>query len=204
MIDPIKSNTDMTKSLKICTAAIVLFAAVASLRAQSSWPAGTRDGIAPMRQLSIIANDGDQSRPADGSVTHAGDPNSTRVNVLPPSPRSWFLFPLGLYSLPVVVLAVILTFKNRRNRIMHETLRAMIEKGMPVTPELIAALKPKGDARGQQMCYLLPGLICSAVGIGLMVNGGKAGLIPLLIGVAFLIAWQVEKRSTKADQPPGQ
>jgi len=87
---------------------------------------------------------------------------------------------------------------------MHETLRAMIEKGMPVTPELVASLKPKNDARGQQMCYLLPGLICTAVGIGFLVNGGRAGLIPLLIGVAFLIAWQVEKRSTKANQPPRQ
>ena len=118
--------------------------------------------------------------------------------------RSWLFFPLGLYVLPVVILAIVLFFKHRRLRLMHETLRAMIEKGMPVTPEVIAALKLQGNPRGPRMCYLLPGLIFSAVGVGLMINSGRGGLIPLLIGVAFLVAWQVDKRSTNADQPPGQ
>jgi hypothetical protein len=191
--------------LKITTAAIIMFcAAVASLRGQSNLHAYTSNRFASNTRLTILADDPAQSEPTDGSITHTRFSDSTNVNSSRTPFRSWFLVPLGFYVLPVVILAVILTFKHRRIRIMHETLRAMIDKGQPVTPELIAALKPPGGGRGQQMCYLLPGLITSAVGIGLMVNGGRAGLIPLLIGVAFLIAWQVEKRSTKTNQPPGQ
>jgi len=202
--DAIKSNTNMSNLLKITTAAIVLFAAAASLSGQSSPRTERGNGIAPASQLAIIANDDAQSRPTDSSVRYTGNPDPTKMNVSPVYSRSSFLVPLCFYVMPVVILAVILSFKHRRTRMMHETLRAMIEKGMPVTPELVASLRPQGNPRGHQMCYLLPGLIASAVGIGLMVNGGRAGLIPLLVGVAFLIAWQVEKRSTKANQPPAQ
>jgi hypothetical protein len=187
--------------IKIIAAAIVLFAVATSLPAQSSGPAGTGNDFGPTSRSTGIANGGYQTRPPEGSVTYAGDPDSTRGNVQRAYSRSWYLFPLGFYILPVLILAVVLTFKQRRTRMMHDTLRAMIEKGMPVTPELVASLKPS-DGRGHLMCYLLPGLICSAVGIGMMINGGRAGLIPLLIGVAFLIAWQVEKRSCQTNQPP--
>jgi hypothetical protein len=168
----------MTHSLKLAIAVIVLVGVAASLRAQSG------------------------TQPADSSVvrTDRGDP--VRVNLPGGAYRSWHLFPWGIYAIPVAVVAVALFFKHRRTRMMHETLRMMFEKGVPVTPELVAALKSQCDGRGRGMCYLLPGLIFSAVGIGLLINAGRGGLIPLLVGVAFLVAWQVEKRSTDGGHEP--
>jgi hypothetical protein len=185
----------MTNSQKIAAAVLVLFAVAALPRSQ----AATSGDSGPTTQSAHLATDGTPP-PTNGSATYPGNPNATTF-YSPHGPYRPWLIPLGFYTLPVLILAVILAFKHRRIRMMHDTLRAMIEKGMPVTPELVASLKPS-DGRGHLMCYLLPGLICTAVGIGMMVNGGRAGLIPLLIGVAFLIAWQVEKRNLKAGQPP--
>ena len=192
----------MLHSLKITAAAIVLFAAVTSSWAQSGQTVTANDTATTSRPA--VAGDVAPVAPANGSATRSGVSDLTEVHRSQGSFRYWLFFPLGLYALPVVILALVLFFKHRRLRMLHQTLRAMIEKGIPVTPEVIAALKFQGNSRGQRMCYLLPGLIFSAVGIGLMVNSGRGGLIPLLIGVAFLIAWQVDKRSTNADQPPGE
>jgi hypothetical protein len=188
----------MPHSLKIAAAAIVIFTA-AALWARSG-RTGTPHGAAATSRLAIAGD----ITPANGSATRPGVSDSTEVHRSGGWVRSWIFFPVGLYAVPVVILAVVLFFKHRRLRMLHETLRAMIEKGIPVTPEVIAALKLQSNPRGQRMCYLLPGLIFLAVGIGLMVNSGRGGLIPLLIGVAFLIVWQVDKRSTDADQPPGE
>src|ERR1700722_270901 len=38
-----------------------------------------------------------------------------------------------------LVIGLIIYYKNRRNRILHETIRAMIEKGVPIPPELLGA-----------------------------------------------------------------
>ena len=43
----------------------------------------------------------------------------------------------------IAFVAVIFYFKHRRNRLTHETVRMMIEKGVPVTPEIIAALETR-------------------------------------------------------------
>lgn len=194
----------MSQAFRITTAAIVLFAGAALSRAQGTGRADAGAGTVSELPVSLTSTDAPLPVAADTSVTHVGNPDSMKFNAQPMPARSWVLVPLEFYVLPVFIIAVVLTFRHLRIRTLHKTLRAMIEKGIPVTPELVAALKPSGDPRGQRMCYLLPGLICSAVGIGLLINAGKSGLIPLLIGVAFLICWQVDKRSTKANQPPGQ
>ena len=192
----------MTHAFKITAVAIVIVAAAASLCAQSGRNMDLSGGLAP---TSHPAGAGDAAPfpSVNGSATQPGVSGSTG-HVPQGSFRPWLFFPLGLYAVPVVIFGMVLFFKHRRLGMMHGTLRAMIEKGVPVTPEVIAALRFQGNSRGQRMCYLLPGLIFSAVGIGLTINSGRGGLVPLLIGVAFLVAWQVDKRSTNTDQRRGE
>jgi len=103
---------------------------------------------------------------------------------------------LGAVALPVGIVAIVLTFRHRRQKLVHETMRLMIEKGLPVPPELInpapPVKAPKNDLRR--------GLIWLAVGIGLTVLLRKtfedsglwtSGLIPALIGVAYLLCWLI-------------
>ena len=41
------------------------------------------------------------------------------------------------FGLPLVLVAVILFYKHRRQRMIHETIARLAERGLPVPPELL-------------------------------------------------------------------
>jgi preprotein translocase subunit YajC len=112
------------------------------------------------------------------------------------------------FIFPVAIIAVIFYFKHRRNKMAHDTLRIMIEKGVPVTPEVITALRGKDghdksdNPAGGKTGLLLAGLILAGIGIGVIAVAGKPGLIVMFIGVAFLIVWFLESKKQNDQQPP--
>jgi Domain of unknown function (DUF6249) len=108
---------------------------------------------------------------------------------------------LGI-SLPVAIVGLVLYFGHRRNRMVHETVRAMVEKGVPVTPELVAGLGAKEAKAVRPRSDLRKGLILTGVGVGLVMFLGKPGWIVLFIGVAFLVVWLVERKNQNGVQPP--
>ena len=114
-----------------------------------------------------------------------------------------------VFGMPVAIIIVIGYFGHRRNKLAHETMRAMIEKGVPITPELVAEIRSRGcgsSAGGRTRGRLLPGLICAGVGTALLIAGSggdrKGGWIVLFIGLAFLIVWFVEQQNQNNSQPP--
>jgi len=110
---------------------------------------------------------------------------------------------LGIFGMQVAIVAIFLNFLHRRNKMMHETLRAMIEKGMPLTPELLAGLTVKF----RPLNTPLPGLVMTGIGAALLTIDPvryKAGWIVLFVGVALLIFWLVERRNKNDGQPPKQ
>jgi len=115
------------------------------------------------------------------------------------------------FGMITIVVALAGYFAHRRNKVAHETIRAMIDKGVPMTPELVAELKsnrPHGSrAYGLRSGRLFPGLICIGVGTALLIAGhaeSRGGLIVLFIGLAFLITGVVEQKSSGNAQPPQQ
>ena len=113
------------------------------------------------------------------------------------------------FIMVVAIIALAGYFAHRRNKITHETIRAMIDKGVPMTPELVAELRssrPHGSrSYGSGSGRLLPGLVCIGVGTALLIAGhaeSRGGLIVLFIGLAFLITWVVEQKSSGNAQPP--
>jgi len=113
------------------------------------------------------------------------------------------------FGLPVAIVAIMMYFKHRRNKLAHETLRAMIEKGMPITPELVAELRNRwGHGATQNLTRggsLFPGLVLAGIGTALLVSGSRhsiGGWIVLFIGVAFLVVWLVERQNQGNAQPP--
>jgi hypothetical protein len=122
---------------------------------------------------------------------------------------------LALVALPLGIIALVQTFRHRQQKLAHETMRLMIEKGLPVPVELInpppPIKPPKSDLRR--------GLIWLALGMGLLIllmkvgedSGAWAvGLIPAFIGVAYLVCWIIglarERREAgrpRADLWPG-
>ena len=106
---------------------------------------------------------------------------------------SIILMPVALFTFIGVSVALGVNARLKRNRMLHETIRAMVEKGQPIPPELLQSQdpprRPKSDLR--------TGLVLIAVGIGVFFLplgnvSSRAGLIPLLMGVAFLVVWKID------------
>jgi hypothetical protein len=108
---------------------------------------------------------------------------------------------LSVFGAPVAIVAVIMLISWAKTRSLHRTVRAMVEKGQPVPPELLASpagapLRPWYDLRR--------GIVLLAVGFGVVMffgisagwdNGVWAlGLIPGLIGLGYILAWRLANK----------
>jgi hypothetical protein len=149
----------------------------------------------------------------DETGVHIGGPNPVDIDA-----PAWLRHGgggrnvLGIVSVisPFVMVVTIVAlagyYGHRRTRIAHETLRAMIDKGMPITPELVAEVRSKGRVWGGSGSRLLPGLVMAGIGTALLVSGSggdrKGGWIVLFIGLAFLVVWAVERKNQNNAQPP--
>jgi hypothetical protein len=97
------------------------------------------------------------------------------------------------FGLPLLIIAIVLYYKHRKNRLLHETIARLAEKGLPVPPEL---LRPPAHSHAG----LRGGLMLVGLGIALVAFFGQIrgpwsiGLIPGLIGVALIVAWAIESR----------
>jgi hypothetical protein len=156
----------------------------------------------------------------DETGVHVGGPNPVDINV-PEFARhgreramrafdvEGIVAIVSTFGMPVAIVAIALFFKHRRNKMAHDTLRAMIEKGVPMTPELVAEVRDRGcgsSAGGPARSRLLPGLILAGVGTALLIGGSRGeargGWIVLFIGIAFLIVWSMERKNQNSAQPP--
>lgn len=97
---------------------------------------------------------------------------------------------------------------NLRDQRRHETIRLMIEKGTPVTPELLDGLrrKPRMGARSYDpQGYLCWGITEVLVALALLfafTAGGAhtAGWIVLAVGSANLILWLIDRAHSNGGQ----
>jgi len=105
-------------------------------------------------------------------------------------------------SLLIPIVFAIVDYRRRRDLVeaTHKERMAAIERGMELPPMPEALFQSMKPAR--RSSYLLPGLIWLFVGIGLFtalsaVAGDEVryfGLIPIGVGLAFLIYYFVEGR----------
>lgn len=102
---------------------------------------------------------------------------------------------------PIGLVALILWYKTRKTRMIHETAMRLAEKGQPVPPGLFLNTEaPHSDLRR--------GVVLIALGLGLslfmyqMAGPWSLGLIPLFIGFGYLAVWKLESGRAKGDKPP--
>lgn len=150
---------------------------------------------------------GDHDIDIDGDTAGTGvDPHDIPELVLPIVAVSL----LTIFGAPVLIVALIMYFGFSKNRMMHRTVRMMVEKGQPV-PE--ALLNPPPHVRKQS--DMRRGVVLIMVGLGLMLffaavndwEGGawSLGIIPFLIGAGYLLVWKLEGKEDiagKRDNPP--
>jgi hypothetical protein len=116
---------------------------------------------------------------------------------------------MTVFGAPVLIVAVIMYFGFSRNRMMHRTIRMMVEKGQPVPAALLAPPPPAQRQRSD----MRRGVVLVMVGLGLMLFFGAVnsweggtwaiGIIPFLIGAGYLLVWKLEGgEKPKPDNPP--
>jgi hypothetical protein len=117
---------------------------------------------------------------------------------------------ISLIGGPVLIVTVFLYFAFSKNRMMHKTVRMMVEKGQPV-PEVLLNPPPHVRKRSD----MRRGVVWTMFGLGVMIFFGAVnnwqegiwalGVIPFLIGAAYLLVWKLEGKGdveAKADNPP--
>lgn len=105
---------------------------------------------------------------------------------------------MAVFGAPVAIFGLFFYFRHRRNKMLHETLRAMVEKGVEIPPELLAP--PEESARRRELRDFRTGIIMVAVGLALLLTRSSVGFIPLLIGVSLLIFWKVEQKRCQTEK----
>jgi hypothetical protein len=105
---------------------------------------------------------------------------------------------LGIGS-PVILVGLILWYKARRARMAHDTAITLAEKGQPIPPELFMTREePYSDLRR--------GLVLVGLGLALCIfmlqldKPWSIGLIPLFMGVGYLIVWKMEGSKGKGTE----
>jgi hypothetical protein len=112
-------------------------------------------------------------------------------------------------SIPIVIVGLQLYFRHRKNIVLHETLRTMVDKGVPIPPEMFKKTEEgstercKSDGKHPRN-DLRTGVILTGMGTGIVMLAGKPGYIILFMGVAFLVIALLEKKDKNNDQPPKQ
>jgi hypothetical protein len=116
---------------------------------------------------------------------------------------------MTVFGAPVLIVAVIMYFGFSRNRMMHKTIRLMVEKGQPVPAALLAPPAPAQRQRSD----MRRGVVLIMVGFALMLFFGAVnsweggawaiGIIPFVIGAGYLLVWKLEGgQKPKPDNPP--
>jgi hypothetical protein len=117
---------------------------------------------------------------------------------------------IGVFIAPVVLVIIIAWLwyrhSDRTQKIKHETLRLMIEKGVEIPAQFSFMDSPPTPASS-----LRRGLILTALGLGiacffLIVRAPEAvglGAIPFFIGLAYLLIWRLEKNSNRSSDKVG-
>jgi hypothetical protein len=109
-----------------------------------------------------------------------------------------------VFGCPVAIVAVVLIYRYRKNVMLHRTIAAMIDKGVPIPPELLQPARPAPTPKSD----LRRALVLMGVGVGLIFffvfaerEAIGIGFIPLLIGVGYLIAWKLEQKKQNGQNP---
>ena len=118
---------------------------------------------------------------------------------------------IGMFFLPIVMVILIVWFQSNEKRMRYklqaELATKALEKGQPIPSELFAEPIKKRNP-------LNTGIICISVGIGIALfiwlaggaipgadlgQAASIGVIPFLIGVAYVVIHFIEKKKATAE-----
>lgn len=111
---------------------------------------------------------------------------------------------LLIFGMPVVIVISVLRHKANRARLLQETILKLAEKGHPIPQQLLEGNIGESGGDWRKKPPLHKGIVLTAVGSGLITmllsmnnRAWGAGMIPLLMGIGYLIIWRLESRNTR-------
>ena len=116
------------------------------------------------------------------------------------------MFGVGVpFSIPIIWIALNYRKRRRLMELHHAERMAAIERGMEVPPLPLELIDGRSNRRRSS---LLPGLVWTFIGLAMVVGSLSIGddlpvvfgLVPLGIGIAYLIYYAVEGRHIEARQ----
>jgi hypothetical protein len=119
-------------------------------------------------------------------------------------PAVAIVVPVALFTCALLLVASFLFFRHRKELEQQTTIRLMIEKGVTVPIEFLAPRAPKHSD-------LRHGLVLVAAGIAVVVflkvahgppGAWAFGLLPLLVGLGYLLVWKITSREENAADKP--
>jgi Domain of unknown function (DUF6249) len=179
-------TTMMMKSVLVSVLLIAGAGAAPALAQDASGPAATAATPAGAR-AGALQREVDEDDDGDKIAGHYRSP-AVEIVV----PVASFLFVLGIVAVP-------LYFGFRKERQRQETLRAIIDKGGAIPPELLASAESREDTsrkdrrRGVVLIAAALGIagFLAVIGAG---NGVGIALIPMCIGGGYLVVWRLDQR----------
>jgi hypothetical protein len=111
---------------------------------------------------------------------------------------------LMLCSIPIILISIQRFFSQQREKMLQETIRSMVEKGVPIPPELFTRTGGSADLgmRLGRHNDLRNGILMLGIGFGTVIVGYTIGWIAVFLGVAFVVASMFEKKDKNDGQPP--
>lgn len=112
---------------------------------------------------------------------------------------------IGVFIAPAIVAIIVvwLVFRNKgkREEMKFDTLKLMVEKGVPIPEHFSFADPAPGPGASLRRGLILIGLGIGIVIFFLFVEAPEAtglGAIPFFIGLAYLLIWRLEKNKTES------
>jgi hypothetical protein len=119
------------------------------------------------------------------------------------------LVPLGFFAMIAAIVIVPRYFRSLERQKLQETLRAAVERGEPIPPEIVQAMttvpakEVRAAVRASPDNDLRQGIVWLAIGLGIALMGYFIGFdepdatswmlgiaaIPSFIGLAFILLW---------------
>jgi hypothetical protein len=118
-----------------------------------------------------------------------------------------YFIPLVVMLAPVLIVVLVLHYRDRRTQARYRTLLQLAEKGVDLPPALLA--EPDGLYSERRRALVLIGgglgLMAMFLALPFRLDNGESlsglwglGLLPLLTGLGYLASWWLNRRGDPA------
>lgn len=121
---------------------------------------------------------------------HKNESGTDFADVLIPLFAIFFVF-----GGPLIVVLMILIYRYRKHKLLHQTVAAMVAKGIPIPPELFHSAQPA------RTTLMMRGIVWFAIGTGLLVffamkhnSSWALAIIPLMTGAGYSFVWYSQRK----------